>query len=111
MTGNIAIAGHRDGFFRRPKDVHLGDTVDLCSEKGNSRYIVDDIVIVPPEDVSVLTPRSPPTLTLVTCYPFYFVGNAPLRYIVRASMTESKDLANQGQPRSLAEERGGQNSQ
>jgi sortase A len=111
MIGNIGIAGHRDGFFRRLKDVHLGDTMDLYSEKGNSRYVVDDIVIVPPEDVSVLAPRSLPTLTLVTCYPFYFVGNAPLRYIVRASMADSKDLANQGPPHSLAEERGGQDSQ
>jgi sortase A len=109
-AGNVGIAGHRDGFFRGLKDVHPGDTIDLYTEMGNSRYVVDEIVIVPPEDVSVLAPRSKPALTLVTCYPFYFVGSAPLRYIVRAIITDPDNLANPGQPRSLAEEHGGQES-
>ena len=52
--GNVGIAGHRDGFFRELKDAHLGDSMDLYTEKGNSHYVVDEIVIVPPEDVSVL---------------------------------------------------------
>src|SRR6202008_450313 len=102
--GNIGIAGHRDGFFRGLKDVHLGDTMDLYTEKGNSRYVVDEIGIVVPENVSVLAPRSKPALTLVTCYPFYFVGSAPLRYIVRASITDSNNLTRSGRPISLAEE-------
>jgi sortase A len=109
-AGNIGIAGHRDGFFRGLKDVHLGDTMDLFSETGNSRYVVDEIVIVSPDDVSVLAPRSTPALTLVTCYPFYFVGSAPLRYIVHAAITDPNNLANSGQSRSPAEELGGQDS-
>jgi sortase A len=103
-NGNVGIAGHRDGFFRGLKDVHLGDTIDLYTAKGNSRYVVDEVLIVPPENVSVLAPRSKPTLTLVTCYHFYFVGSAPLRYIVHASITDSSNLTRSGQPSSLAEE-------
>jgi sortase A len=109
-TGNVGIAGHRDGFFRALRDIHSGDTIDLFTEKGNSRYVVDEIVIVPPDDVSVLAARSKPALTLVTCYPFYFVGNAPLRYIVRATITDSNNLADSGRSRSPAEERSAQDS-
>ena len=109
-TGNVGIAGHRDGFFRGLKDIHPGDTMDLYTEKGNSRYVVEETVIVSPEDVSVLAPRPKGTLTLVTCYPFYFVGTAPLRYVVHATIADSNDLANSEQPSSLAEEHGGQNS-
>ena len=90
--GNIGIAGHRDGFFRGLKDVHLGEYLDLYTERGNTRYIVDEIRIVPPEDVSVLAPRPRSSITLVTCYPFYFVGSAPLRYIVHASTTGAINL-------------------
>jgi sortase A len=90
--GNIGIAGHRDGFFRALKDVHQGDSVDLYTEKGSRRYVVDEIRIVPPEDVSVLEPRPKSSITLVTCYPFYFVGSAPLRYIVQASATDASEL-------------------
>jgi sortase A len=103
--GNVGIAGHRDGFFRGLKDLRLGDTMDLFTEKGNSRYVVDEILIVPPENVSVLAPRAKRSLTLVTCYPFYFVGSAPMRYIVHASIMDSSNLARFGQPSSLAEER------
>jgi len=56
--GNIGIAGHRDGFFRGLKDVRLSDSIDLYTEKGNTRYVVDEIRIVPPEDVSVLIPST-----------------------------------------------------
>jgi sortase A len=84
--GNIGIAGHRDGFFRGLKDIHQGDAIDLFTDKQSVRYIVDEILIVPPENVMVLQPRSRASLTLVTCYPFYFVGSAPLRFIVHASV-------------------------
>jgi LPXTG-site transpeptidase (sortase) family protein len=84
-TSDLGIAGHRDGFFRGLKDVRLGDYVDLYTEKGNTRYVVDEIRIVPPEDVSILGLRSRSSITLVTCYPFYFVGSAPLRGIVHAT--------------------------
>jgi sortase A len=87
--GNIGIAGHRDGFFRALKDVGPGDTIELVTPKHVVTYIVDQIVLVRPDDVSVLQPRSRPSLTLVTCYPFYFVGSAPQRYIVQASIRGS----------------------
>lgn len=83
-AGNIGIAGHRDGFFRGLKDVHEGDPIELETLAGSQTYSVADIRIVSPEDVSVLEPTTGPALTLVTCYPFYFVGDAPKRFIVRA---------------------------
>jgi sortase A len=91
-SGNIGIAGHRDGFFRGLKDIHVGDTIDLQSQQGTSHYRVDEIKIVSPKDVSVLEPRTRPSLTLVTCYPFYFVGSAPSRYIVHATLANADDL-------------------
>jgi sortase A len=84
--GNIGIAGHRDGFFRGLKDVGVGDAIELKTLKGTETYVVDRIQIVTPRDVSVLQPRSVPSLTLVTCYPFYYFGSAPKRYIVTASL-------------------------
>lgn len=97
-SGNVGIAGHRDGFFRGLKDIHQGDAIELHTKKDEVRYIVDEILIVSPEDVSVVRPRSESSLTLVTCYPFYFVGSAPKRYIVHASIVNSRDRPNaQGQ--------------
>jgi len=84
--GNVGIAGHRDGFFRVLKDVGPGDTIELVTPSQTVTYVVDQIVLVRPDDVSVLQPRSRPSLTPVTCYPFYFVGSAPQRYIVQASI-------------------------
>lgn len=85
--GNIGIAGHRDGFFRGLKDVRLGDAIELRTVIGTSIYVVDQIRIVNPDNVGVLRPRPVDSLTLVTCYPFYFIGSAPQRYIVMASLT------------------------
>jgi sortase A len=86
-SGNIGIAGHRDTFFRGLKDLHKGDAIELKTKRGTGRYTVDEIQIVSPDNIDVLRTRTHPTLTLVTCYPFYFVGNAPQRYIVTASLT------------------------
>jgi sortase A len=97
-TGNIGIAGHRDGFFRGLKDVHVGETIDVYTQRGRSRYAVDEIETVSPDDVSVLAPRAKPSLTLVTCYPFYFVGSAPLRYIVHAMATDTNQPKSSEQP-------------
>jgi len=83
--GNIGIAGHRDGFFRELKNVTVGDAVELRGPTGTVTYKVDRVSIVDPQDVSVLTPGFHPSLTLVTCYPFLFVGGAPQRYVVSAS--------------------------
>lgn len=82
--GNSGIAGHRDGFFRGLKDLEIGDAVALDTSQGQQIYRVQRIWIVDPEEVSVLDPTPGRSLTLVTCYPFYFVGPAPQRYIVRA---------------------------
>jgi sortase A len=82
--GNLGIAGHRDGFFRGLKDIAPGDVIELDTIQGKDVFQVERTWIVDPEDVSVLDPTLIRTLTLVTCYPFYFVGSAPHRFIVRA---------------------------
>ena len=82
--GNSGIAGHRDGFFRGLKDIGPGDAIELETLRGKEVYRVERIWVVDPEDVSVLDPTPTRSLTLVTCYPFYHVGPAPQRYIVRA---------------------------
>jgi len=82
--GNLGIAGHRDGFFRALKDITVGDSIELQTTKGLVNYSVSSITIVDPSDVSVLAPTTSSTMTLVTCYPFYYVGHAPKRYIVKA---------------------------
>ena len=82
--GNLGIAGHRDGFFRGLKDIAPGDVIELDTIQGKDVFQVERTWIVNPEDVSVLDPTPTRTLTLVTCYPFYFVGSAPQRFIVRA---------------------------
>lgn len=89
-TGNVGIAGHRDGFFRGLKDISMGDEIDLTTAAAKVSYIVDQIEIVTPADVRVLQPRPAPSITLVTCYPFYFVGDAPRRFIVHASLASSQ---------------------
>jgi sortase A len=86
QPGNLGIAGHRDGFFRGLKDVTTGDEIKLALPEGSATYVVDQITVVTPQDVSVLQPRPNPSITLVTCFPFYFMGSAPERYIVSASL-------------------------
>jgi len=88
-NGNVGIAGHRDGFFRGLKDVVKGDTLELETLSGTQTYRISDIWIVKPEDVYVLDPTPEPAITLVACYPFYFVGHAPHRYIVRATRSST----------------------
>jgi LPXTG-site transpeptidase (sortase) family protein len=83
-AGNAGIASHRDGFFRPLKDIENGDLLIYESLAGETVYRVEGLKIVDPTDVSVLDPASETVLTLVTCYPFYFVGDAPQRFIVRA---------------------------
>jgi len=82
--GNVALAGHRDSFFRPLKDVRIGDDIVLTTPEGRFSYQVDRIEVVPPTQVSVLAPTAEPSVTLVTCYPFHYIGHAPKRYIVRA---------------------------
>jgi sortase A len=88
--GNIGIAAHRDGFFRGLKDIQVGDRIELSVLRRKFVYTVDNITVVKPTEVTVLKARPQPSLTLVTCYPFYFVGDAPQRYIVQASLVNSE---------------------
>jgi LPXTG-site transpeptidase (sortase) family protein len=86
QSGNIGVAGHRDGFFRGLRKIAKKDVIRLTTLDGRYEYRVGDIKIVRPEDISVLSPTGNPCLTLVTCYPFFFVGDAPKRFIVTAEM-------------------------
>lgn len=87
-AGNVAIAGHRDGFFRALKDIALGDRIELSTMSSTAIYAVDQVQVVTPDEVSVLRSRGAPSLTLVTCYPFHFIGNAPQRFIVQAILQQ-----------------------
>lgn len=87
-TGNLGIAGHRDGIFRALKDIEKGDEIEVLSVYGVENYEVSSITIVDKNDLSVLDPTPDKTLTLVTCYPFYHIGHAPQRYIVTAKAIE-----------------------
>lgn len=90
--GNVALAGHRDTFFRSLRNVRDGDDILLTTRTGNQLYEVESIRIVLPQDVYVLNDIGRPLLTLVTCYPFYYVGSAPKRFIVQAHLAESAAL-------------------
>lgn len=83
--GNVGIAGHRDGFFRVLKDVIPGQRIELQTRKSIHRFRVVSVEVVDPSDVKLLSDTVDPTLTLVTCYPFYFIGHAPQRFIVRGT--------------------------
>jgi sortase A len=88
--GNVGLAGHRDGYFRGLKDLKLGDSIEVQSVGRTLRYRVTSLEIVEPTDVSVLDPTDEPSVTLVTCYPFYYVGNSPQRYIVKGTLDRSR---------------------
>jgi len=97
--GNLGLAGHRDGFFRGLKDIAPGDEIKLVLPDSVATYVVDRITVVTPQDVSVLQPGPVSSLTLVTCYPFYFIGSAPERYIVSASLQADAQPAVRGNVR------------
>ncbi|MGC9950279.1 MAG: class D sortase [Bryobacteraceae bacterium] len=84
QPGNVGIAAHRDTFFRPLRNIRRNDIITLTTLLGEYRYRVVSTKIVPPSDIAVLNPSPNEVLTLVTCYPFYFVGSAPSRFIVRA---------------------------
>lgn len=83
-VGNVVLAGHRDTFFRALRLVQPGDTLTLRTSQGDFHYEIESSSVVPPMDLSVLQPSTDRTLTLITCFPFYYVGPAPNRFIVRA---------------------------
>lgn len=84
LPGRSALAGHRDGHFRPLQDIRTGDTIVLRLSHTTLEYVVESTAIVVPSDLSVLTPTRDRYLTLITCYPFSFVGRAPQRFIVHA---------------------------
>ncbi|MGB5292136.1 MAG: class D sortase [Lysobacterales bacterium] len=88
--GNLGIAAHRDGFFRALKDIEIGDSIDMLTQQGKTEFVVSSITIVDPADISVLAPTDDKSITLVTCYPFYFVGHAPKRYIVKGELLSNQ---------------------
>jgi sortase A len=97
--GNVGLAGHRDTFFRALRNIREDDTIDLETTRGMYHYIVKSTKIVTPRDVSVLEASGGETLTLVTCYPFYYVGSAPKRFIVHAAqVTATAAIPRQPQP-------------
>jgi sortase A len=95
--GNVGLAGHRDTFFRALQDIREDDTIEFQTTGGTYHYIVKSTKIVTPRDVSVLAASGGENLTLVTCYPFYYVGSAPKRFIVHASQVAAIQR-NQPQP-------------
>jgi sortase A len=101
--GNSAIAAHRDGLFRPLKRIQRGDLIRLQTPRGALEYRVDELKVVRPTDLSVLQPRRTDSITLITCYPFNYVGSAPQRFIVHAERTGGHALAADRLPsRSLA---------
>jgi sortase A len=85
QPGNVVLAAHRDTFFRPLRHISRGDLVKVTTPDGVRTYSVDYTGVVKPTTVSVVAPTATPTLTLITCYPFYYIGHAPSRFIVRAS--------------------------
>jgi len=84
QAGNSAFAAHRDGLFRPLRDVQVNDEIKMVTARGEFVYRVKKTQVVNPEDVWVLAPTRAATITLITCYPFSFVGHAPQRFIVQA---------------------------
>jgi sortase A len=91
-SGNCVIAGHRDTHFRVLKDIRRGDEIVLETRQGEYRYRVERTSVVSPRDTSALQPTPAAELNLITCYPFYYVGNAPKRFVVEAQLAAGGGL-------------------
>lgn len=89
QAGNVAIAAHRDTFFRSLRKIEPDDRIRLTTPNGSFDYVVQSTEVVSPRDVAVLRASRDPELTLITCYPFYYVGPAPKRFIVHARRVPS----------------------
>lgn len=88
-SGNVVLAAHRDTFFRSLRNIQTGDTIRVATAYGTRNYVVASTEIVDPTQTRVMAPTPSPTLTLITCYPFYFIGHAPKRFIVHARDLEA----------------------
>ncbi|MFY9853302.1 MAG: class D sortase [Terracidiphilus sp.] len=86
-AGNIGIAGHRDTYFRALKDIRVNDEIQIQTATGLSRFAVDSVEIVDPGDTRVLARSAESAVTLVTCYPFHFIGAAPKRFVIHAHIS------------------------
>ncbi len=95
--GNVGIAGHRDTVFRPLRHIQVGDPLQLTTPDRLFKYKISKTIIVGPDDVYVLDPTEKPTLTLVTCYPFDFIGHAPKRFIVQAQLVADEPRATTSQ--------------
>lgn len=88
-SGNVGLAGHRDTFFRRLERIRIGDVISISIDRSTFQYRVASTAVVHPSDVQVLDDTQRPTLTLITCYPFHYIGAAPKRFIVHAELISS----------------------
>jgi sortase A len=86
QPGNVALAAHRDTYFRDLEDIQAGDDVYFTTATAIYKYKVDDLSVVAPDDVSVIAPSNDSRLTLITCYPFHYIGPAPQRFVVTAHL-------------------------
>lgn len=89
QLGNLVLAAHRDTYFRSLRDIRQGDQISVKAPDGDYQYSVDSTAIVQPTQTEVVRPTDDATLTLITCYPFNYIGSAPERFIVRAHYTKS----------------------
>jgi len=92
-AGNVVLGGHRDTFFRPLSGIRGGDSINIVTPEGSYKYTVDWMRVVDPDDTAVLKATPERSLTLVTCYPFHFVGPAPRRFIVRAHQSDNTSTA------------------
>ena len=92
-AGNVGLSAHRDTFFRPLKDLKIKDEIQFSTLTGDFKYQVESLMVVKPRDVGVLAPSHDNVLTLVTCYPFFYIGAAPERFIVRARQVWPQTLA------------------
>jgi len=93
QPGNVVLAGHRDTLFRPLKDLRIKDEIQFSTLNGDFQYVVESLLIVEPENVEVLAPSAEHMLTLVTCYPFFYIGAAPKRFVVKARQVPPQTLA------------------
>ncbi|MER2060921.1 MAG: class D sortase [Niallia sp.] len=93
-NNNVVLSGHRDTFFKFLKELKKNDSLILETTDKDYEYKITKFSIVASNDTTILSPKSRPILTLTTCYPFSYIGNAPKRYIVTAELIKTIDLAN-----------------
>ena len=93
QAGNVGVAGHRDSFFRGLRGLRIKDTIQFATPGGEFKYEVESLRVVMPDNVGVLAPSHDNVLTLVTCYPFSYIGTAPKRFVVRARQVPPQPMS------------------